>query len=71
MRKSIDCFEGALRLDPGLAAAHDALCDAHTMLACRGMAPAVESFHKAKAGAREADGTNRAGGRQSPARLGA
>jgi tetratricopeptide (TPR) repeat protein len=54
MRKSIDCFEAALRLDPGLAAAHDGICDAHTMLACRGMAPAVESFHRAKAAAREA-----------------
>jgi TolB-like protein/tetratricopeptide (TPR) repeat protein len=54
MRKSIECFEEALRLDPGLAAAHDGICDAHTMLACRGMAPAVESFHKAKAAAREA-----------------
>jgi tetratricopeptide (TPR) repeat protein len=54
MRKSIECFEEALRLEPGLAAAHDGICDAHTMLACRGMAPAVESFHKAKAAAREA-----------------
>jgi len=54
MRKSIECFEEALRLDPGLAAAHDGICDAHTMLACRGMAPAAESFHKAKTAAREA-----------------
>jgi TolB-like protein/Tfp pilus assembly protein PilF len=54
MRKSLECFEEALRLDPGLAAAHDGICDAHTMLACRGMAAAVESFHKAKAAAREA-----------------
>ena len=54
MRKSLECFEESLRLDPGLAAAHDGICDAHTMLACRGMAAAVESFHKAKAAAREA-----------------
>jgi tetratricopeptide (TPR) repeat protein len=54
IRKSIECFEEALRHDPSLAAAYDGISDAHTMLACRGITPAVESFHKAKAAAREA-----------------
>lgn len=54
MRKSIECFEQALRYDPSFAAAYDGISDAHTMLACRGMTPAVESFHKAKAAARQA-----------------
>jgi TolB-like protein/Tfp pilus assembly protein PilF len=54
MRKSIECFEQALRYDPSFAAAYDGISDAHTMLACRGMTPAVDSFHKAKAAARQA-----------------
>lgn len=54
MRKSIECFEEALRYDPSFAAAYDGISDAHTMLACRGITPAVESFHKAKAAARQA-----------------
>jgi TolB-like protein/Tfp pilus assembly protein PilF len=54
IRRSIECFEEALRHDPSLAAAYDGISDAHTMLACRGMTPAVESFHKAKAAARQA-----------------
>src|SRR5271170_3733713 len=54
IRKSIECFEEALRHDPGFASAYDGISDAHTMLACRGMCPAVESFHKAKAAARQA-----------------
>jgi TolB-like protein/Tfp pilus assembly protein PilF len=54
MRKSIECFEEALRYDPSFAAAYDGISDAHTMLACRGVTPAVESFHKAKAAARQA-----------------
>ncbi len=54
MRKSIEYFEEALRYDPSFAAAYDGISDAHTMLACRGMTPAVESFHKAKAAARQA-----------------
>jgi TolB-like protein len=52
MRKSIECFEEALRSEPSFAAAYDGISDAHTMLACRGITPAVESFHKAKAAAR-------------------
>lgn len=54
IRKSIDCFEEALRHDPSFAAAYDGISDAHTMLACRGMTPALESFHKAKTAARQA-----------------
>jgi TolB-like protein len=54
IRKSIECFEQALRYQPGFAAAYDGISDAHTMLACRGMTPAVESFPKAKAAARHA-----------------
>jgi TolB-like protein/Tfp pilus assembly protein PilF len=54
MRKSIECFEQALKYQPGFAAAYDGISDAHTMLACRGMTPAVESFPKAKAAARHA-----------------
>jgi TolB-like protein/tetratricopeptide (TPR) repeat protein len=54
IRKSIDCFEEALQYDPSFAAAYDGISDAHTMLACRGMTPALESFHKAKAAARQA-----------------
>ena len=54
IRKSIECFEEALRYDPSFAAAYDGISDAHTMLACRGMTPAIESFHKAKAAARQA-----------------
>ena len=54
IRKSIECFEQALRYDPKFAAAYDGISDAHTMLACRGMTPAVESFHKAKSAARHA-----------------
>lgn len=54
IRKSIECFEEALRHQPDLAVAYDGISDAHTMLACRGMTPAVESFPKAKAAARQA-----------------
>jgi TolB-like protein/Tfp pilus assembly protein PilF len=54
IRKSIECFEEALQYDPRFAAAYDGISDAHTMLACRGMTPALESFHKAKVAARQA-----------------
>jgi tetratricopeptide (TPR) repeat protein len=54
IRRSIECFEEALRYDPSFAAAYDGISDAHTMLACRGITPALESFHKAKTAARQA-----------------
>ena len=54
MRKAIDCFEQALEHDPSNAAAHDGISDAYTMLACRGVIPASEAFHRAKRAARQA-----------------
>ena len=54
IRKSIGCFEEALQYDPSFAGAYDGISDAHTMLACRGMTPVHESFHKAKTAARQA-----------------
>jgi TolB-like protein/Tfp pilus assembly protein PilF len=54
IRRSIECFEGALQHDPRFASAHDGISDAHTMLACRGITSARESFHIAKSAAREA-----------------
>ena len=54
MRKSIECFQEALQYDPSFASAYDGISDAHTMLACRGITPALDSFHKAKAAARQA-----------------
>ena len=54
MRRSIECFQEALQYDPSFAAAYDGISDAHTMLACRGITPALDSFHKAKAAARQA-----------------
>jgi hypothetical protein len=38
MRKSIECFEQALSYQPGFAAAYGGISDAHTKLACRGIA---------------------------------
>jgi hypothetical protein len=47
MRNSIE-FEEAIRLDSSYAPAYHDVSDAHTMLACRGIVPAAEAFHKAK-----------------------
>src|SRR5579864_5808987 len=54
MRKSIDCFRSAIEHEPRYAAAYDGIADAYTMLACRGVMPAHETFHKAKMAARQA-----------------
>src|SRR6266852_5703762 len=54
MRKSIDCFQQAIERDPNYAAAYDGISDAYVMLACRGVIPAPEAFHKAKTAARQA-----------------
>jgi TolB-like protein/tetratricopeptide (TPR) repeat protein len=54
MRNSIQFFEEAIRLDPSYAPAYHGVSDAHTMLACRGIVPAAEAFHKAKTAARQA-----------------
>jgi TolB-like protein/tetratricopeptide (TPR) repeat protein len=54
MRNSIEFFENAIRHDPSYAPAYHGVSDAHTMLACRGIVPTAEAFHKAKAAARQA-----------------
>jgi TolB-like protein/DNA-binding SARP family transcriptional activator len=54
MRNSIEFFEKAIRHDPTYAPAYHGVSDAHTMLACRGIVPAAEAFHKAKTAARQA-----------------
>jgi TolB-like protein/Flp pilus assembly protein TadD len=54
MRNSIEFFEEAIRLDSSYAPAYHGISDAHTMLACRGIVPAAEAFHKAKTAARQA-----------------
>jgi TolB-like protein/DNA-binding SARP family transcriptional activator len=54
MRSSIEFFEKAIRHDPSYAPAYHGVSDAHTMLACRGIVPAAEAFHKAKTAARQA-----------------
>src|SRR5450432_842831 len=53
MRNSIQFFEEAIRHDPSYAPAYHGVSDAHTMLACRGIVPAAEAFHKAKTAARQ------------------
>jgi TolB-like protein/Tfp pilus assembly protein PilF len=54
MRKSIESFQQAIERDPNYAAAYDGISDAYVMLACRGVVPVAEAFHKAKAAARRA-----------------
>jgi len=54
MRKSIEYFQLAIEHQPNFAAAYDGVADAYTMLACRGVSPARETFHKAKMAARKA-----------------
>lgn len=54
MRKSIECFQQAIDRDPNYAVAYDGISDAYVMLACRGVIPAAEAFHKAKTAARQA-----------------
>ena len=54
MRDSIEFFEKAIRHDPSYAPAYHGVSDAHTMLACRGIVPAADAFHKAKTAARQA-----------------
>jgi TolB-like protein/Flp pilus assembly protein TadD len=53
MRDSIEFFEKAIRHDPSYAPAYHGVSDAHTMLACRGIVPAADAFHKAKTAARQ------------------
>jgi TolB-like protein/Tfp pilus assembly protein PilF len=54
MRKSIAQYEAAIRQNPDYAMAHCGMADSYVMLACRGMAPAKETFLKAKMAARRA-----------------
>ena len=54
MRKSITQYEEAIRRHPEYAMAYAGVADSYVMLACRGMAPAKETFRKAKAAARKA-----------------
>jgi hypothetical protein len=53
MRDSIEFFEKAIRHDASYAPAYHGVSDAHTMLACRGIVPAADAFHKAKTAARQ------------------
>ena len=54
MRKSIAHYEEAIRQNPDYAIAYCGVADSYVMLACRGMAPAKETFRKAKAAASKA-----------------
>ena len=54
MRKSIAHYEEAIRQNPEYAIAYCGVADSYVMLACRGMAPAKETFLKARAAARKA-----------------
>jgi TolB-like protein/Tfp pilus assembly protein PilF len=54
MRKSIAHYEEAIRENPDYAIAYCGVADSYVMLACRGMAPAKETFRKAKAAASKA-----------------
>jgi len=54
MRKSIALFEQALVGHANYAMAYAGIADSYVMLACRGMAPARETFRMAKVAARRA-----------------
>jgi TolB-like protein/Tfp pilus assembly protein PilF len=54
MRKSILHYQEAIRQHADYAMAYVGLADSYVMLACRGMAPAKETFLKAKVAARKA-----------------
>lgn len=54
MRSSIACYESAIRQHSQYAIAYAGIADSYVMLACRGMAPAKETFLKAKVAARKA-----------------
>lgn len=52
--ESLECFERAVVLDPGLAEAHALLGDSYRMLAVYGIAPATEMMPRARAAAERA-----------------
>jgi tetratricopeptide (TPR) repeat protein len=54
LRKSIECFEEAVALDPNFAVAYAGLADAYTILADYGLDSPAESMPKAKAAALKA-----------------
>jgi tetratricopeptide (TPR) repeat protein len=54
MRKSIALYERAIGQHRDYAQAYAGMADTYVMLACRGIAPAKETFRKAKAAARKA-----------------
>ena len=54
MRKSISYYEEAIQLYPHYSVAYAGIADSQVMLACRGMVPAKETFHRAKIAARKA-----------------
>ena len=54
MRRSIELYERAIGRHPEYAEAYAGIADSYVMLACRGMAPAKETFRKAKTAARKA-----------------
>jgi TolB-like protein/Tfp pilus assembly protein PilF len=54
MRRSITCYEDAIRQHPQYAIAYAGIADSYVMLACRGIVPAKETFLKAKVAARKA-----------------
>ena len=54
MKKGIEFFHDAIAREPEFAAAYDGISDCYTMLACRGVLPARETFQRARAAARRA-----------------
>ncbi|MFQ5527074.1 MAG: tetratricopeptide repeat protein [Thermoanaerobaculia bacterium] len=56
LRESIDCFNGAVKLDPGYALAWAGLADSHNVLGFYGAVEPQESFRSAKATATRALG---------------
>ncbi len=54
LTKGIDFFQDAIAHEPAYAAAYDGIADCYTMLACRGVLPARETFQRARTAARRA-----------------
>ena len=52
--KGIEYFREAIDHEPAYAAAYDGLADSYTMLACRGVLPARETFERARTAASKA-----------------
>ena len=54
LKKGIECFHEAIEHEPRFAAAYDGIADCYTMLACRGVLPARETFERAHGAVRRA-----------------